>query len=113
MNRLFKSSALSAALVAATLTAIPAEAHDRSRNDGDELAAGILGFALGAIVSSQIDRPRHYPDYYVRRHVSPRYHYYDPNYYQPYYKVRRGKHWYRGCKGYFDESGAYHRLDPC
>ena len=63
MNRFLKTTILSAALAATTLTAlVPADARDRWRHhhdrpDGDLLAAGMLGLAVGAIAVGALSDP--------------------------------------------------------
>ena len=63
MNRFLKTTILSAALAATTLTAlVPADArdrwrHHRHRSDGDLLAAGVLGLAVGAIAAGALSDP--------------------------------------------------------
>lgn len=61
MNRLLRSTILSAALAATTLAALaPAEAHDRWHrhpNGGAVVAAGILGVAIGALAAGALSEP--------------------------------------------------------
>lgn len=71
MIHLFRKAALGAALVAsASLAAAPAEArdrYDRHRGGNDAaiaIAAGIAGLAIGAAISSNGRRDRHYDDQY-------------------------------------------------
>jgi hypothetical protein len=86
MKRLFKLTILSAALAATTLAAIPgAEAGDRWRHrhndNGDLVAAGVLGLAVGALAAGAATAsPRYYepaPRYYEPDYVyvEPRYNY--------------------------------------
>jgi hypothetical protein len=69
MNRLFKSTILTAALAAMTLTTLaPADAHDRwhhyHHSDGGAIvAAGVLGLAVGAIAAGAFDDPPYRPVY--------------------------------------------------
>lgn len=70
MIRFLKTAVLSTAVVATVLATIPAEARDRyrdhgprhhhtrsSNSDGDAIAAGILGLAVGAIVMGALAQP--------------------------------------------------------
>ncbi|CAG1015226.1 MAG: BA14K family protein [Rhizobiaceae bacterium] len=70
MNRIFRTSVLTAAVVATTLATLPAEArdrygrheprrphHERTSSDADLVAAGILGLAVGAIVMGALAQP--------------------------------------------------------
>jgi hypothetical protein len=70
MNRFFRTTVLSAAVLATTLATLPAEArdrygrheprrphHERTSSDSDLIAAGILGLAIGAIVMSTLAQP--------------------------------------------------------
>lgn len=67
MNRFLKSTILSAALAATTLTALaPAEAGDgwhHHRHSGDVVAAGVLGLAVGALAAGALSEPRYRPVY--------------------------------------------------
>ena len=69
MNRFLKSTILSAALAATTLTALaPAEAGGgwhHHNNSGDVVAAGVLGLAAGALAAGALAPPyRPVYDYY-------------------------------------------------
>jgi hypothetical protein len=70
MNRFFRTTVLSAAVLATTLATLPAEArdrhgrheprrphHERTSSDSDLIAAGIVGLAIGAIVMSTLAQP--------------------------------------------------------
>lgn len=67
MNRFLKTSVLSAAVAATTLATLPAaDAGDRyhrrdhvvrQNSDGDLIAAGILGLAVGAVVAGALAQP--------------------------------------------------------
>jgi len=80
MNRILKSTILSAALAATTLTALaPAEARDRWRhhhyhhnNGGDLVAAGVLGLAVGAIAAGALAEPPYRPVYDEPIYETPR-----------------------------------------
>ena len=69
------AAALAIAVGVLSLSATAAEARHRHRHGGDAVAAGILGFAAGAFVSS-LAQPRYY-DY------GPSYDYGYYDYYQP------------------------------
>jgi hypothetical protein len=93
MNRILKTAILSAAVAATTLAAMPANAGDGWRrhrhydnhSDGDLVAAGILGLAVGALAvgAATASQPEYrvYDDYprYGRRYYPAR----------RYYPVRR------------------------
>lgn len=89
MNRLVKSAILSVAVVATTLTALPAaNAGDRWRHHDDRrhpigrpsgdaglLAAGILGLAAGAIIVGAMNEPEYREPVYrdpINPHRQPR-----------------------------------------
>ena len=86
MNRFLKSAVLSAAVVATTLGSLPAAhagdnwRHHRYNDNGDLVAAGVLGLAVGAIAAGiATSEPRYYdgPAYYdgpVYREPRPRPH---------------------------------------
>ncbi len=70
MNRIFRTTVLSAAVLATTLATLPAEArdrygrheqrrphHERTNSDADLVAVGILGLAVGAIVMGALAQP--------------------------------------------------------
>jgi len=70
MNRFFRTTVLSAAVLATTLATLPAEArdrygrheprrphHERTSSDADLVAVGILGLAVGAIVMGALAQP--------------------------------------------------------
>ena len=82
MNRFLKFAVLSVAAFSTTLTALPsAEAGDRWRHrhyhhggNGDFVAAGILGLAVGALAAGIATGPRYDYEYYepIRREPRPR-----------------------------------------
>ena len=70
MNRIFRTTVLSAAVLATTLATLPAAArdrygrheqrrphHERTNSDADLVAVGILGLAVGAIVMGALAQP--------------------------------------------------------
>ena len=61
MNRFLKTTILSAAVAATTLSALaPADARDRRHHgssDGDLIVAGLLGLAVGAIAVDALSDP--------------------------------------------------------
>ena len=66
MNRIFKTTILSAAIAATTLATLPAANADEWRHhrhhNGDALAAGVLGLAAGALIVGALNNPQ--PSYY-------------------------------------------------
>ena len=64
MNRFLKTSILSAAVAATTLTALPAanaggrHGWHHGHSNGDMVAAGILGLAVGAVAAGALSQPR-------------------------------------------------------
>jgi hypothetical protein len=120
MNRFLKTTVLSLAVAATTMTAIPAATaggrwHDN--DSGDAIAAGVIGLATGAIIGGLVAQPRYYgePAYvddYPR--PAPRRYYYSERYYEPErVYVRRSyglepwsRDWYRYC------SSRYRSFDP-
>jgi len=66
MNRIFKTTILSAAIAATTLATLPAANADEWRHhrhhNGDALAAGVLGLAAGALIVGALNNPQ--PRYY-------------------------------------------------
>lgn len=92
MNRVLKLAVMSATLAATTLAALPSayagdgwrRHHHRHGGDGDLLAAGVLGLAVGALAVGIATAPE--PDYYepVYREPRPRprpdrnYYYHEP-----------------------------------
>lgn len=66
MNRIFKTTILSAAIAATTLATLPAANADEWRHhrhhNGDALAAGVLGLAAGALIVGALNNPQ--PTYY-------------------------------------------------
>ncbi len=115
MNRFLKTAVLAVALGATTLAAMPAAQagdHWRHSNNGDAVAAGVIGLAAGALIGGALAQPRYrepiyYDDYYepapVRRYNYVR------TYEEPRY-VRRAepwsREWYRYC------SSRYRSFDP-
>lgn len=91
MNRLFRTTVLSAAVLATTLATLPAEARDRhgrheprrphhhrmTSNTDAAVAAGILGLAVGAIVMSTLAQPEPKGPIYRGDPLD------DPNYFPP------------------------------
>ena len=78
MNRILKTTILSAGIAATILATLPAANADdwrwrRHHHDhGDALAAGVVGLAAGALIAGALSNPQ------------PRYSYYDDDYdYQP------------------------------
>ena len=111
MNRFVQSAVLTAAVAAATLTAIPAaEARDgwRYRNynhyrgGGDAVAAGVLGLATGAIIGGVLAQPRYAEPVYAEPPVR----YYD----QPVYSGGSLEPWSRGWYRYCQN--RYRSFDP-
>ena len=111
MNRIFRTTIFSAAVAATTLAmSFSADAGDRWRhhrhNNGDAIAAGVLGLAVGALAAGALTQPR----YYERRYYEPDYTYVEPRYtYRryvrpaPVYVERYGAEpwspaWYRYCE---------------
>lgn len=120
MKQILKSSILGLAVAAMTVVSIPAQAdhwrRHHHRDNGDALAAGIAGLAVGAIVGGVLSQPR-YPDrvyidpprYHYR--TAPRYHYKPAPVYRE--RVRYygsfepwSREWYRAC------SARYRSFDP-
>ncbi|WP_048648343.1 BA14K family protein [Nitratireductor soli] len=121
MKSILKTSILSLAVAAMTLSAVSTASADRwhrhHRSNGDAVAAGVLGLAAGAIVGGllsdsrrndrvYIDPPRrYYPverDYYpVERDYYPAEQRYNRPYAQPtYYRSTLepwSREWYRYC----------------
>lgn len=70
MNRFLKSAVLSAAVVATTLGGLPSaqagdwHRHHRYHDNGDLVAAGVLGLAVGAIAAGIATSPRYYEPAY-------------------------------------------------
>ena len=67
MNRIFKTTILSAAIAATTFATLPAAnadewRHHRHHHNGDALAAGVLGLAAGALIVGALNNPQ--PRYY-------------------------------------------------
>ncbi|MHA6686598.1 BA14K family protein [Mesorhizobium sp. A556] len=62
MNRIFKTTILSAAVAAMTLAALPAAnasdwRHRHNHRSGDAVAAGVLGLAAGALIGGALANP--------------------------------------------------------
>ena len=87
MNRLLKSAVLGLAVAATTLSALPAAQagdgwrrhnynHYHGNSDGDLVAAGVLGLAVGAIAAGVATAP------------APRYYEPEPVYGEPVYRER-------------------------
>ncbi len=71
MNRIFKSAVLSAAVAATMLAALPAANaddwrhwHHYGHDNGDAIAAGVLGLATGALIAGALNSPQPAPGYY-------------------------------------------------
>lgn len=80
MNRTLKSLAAAGLAVAIGAAALPSDANAGGwhyHNNGAAAAAGIFGFAAGAIVGSALTAPRYYypaqPYYYYRPAPAPAY----------------------------------------
>lgn len=110
MNRVFRTTIFSAAVAATTLAmSFSADAGDRWRhhrhNNGDAVAAGVLGLAVGALAAGALSQPRYYePDYtYVqpRRYARPA-----PVYVERYGAEPWSPAWYRYCEN------RYRSFDP-
>lgn len=89
----------------ALAAAVPAEAHGRYRDGGDDAAiavgAGILGLAVGAAITS--DRPYYYDEYYNTPTYYPAYPAY--GYYNNYPVYRGYRQYYNGYNGYRGYNG--------
>src|SRR5690606_5356786 len=61
MKRILRSAILGIAVAATTISTIPAHADHwrRDRDNGDAVAAGIAGLAIGAIVGGALSQPRY------------------------------------------------------
>jgi len=92
--------------VGATSLVTTADARDRHRHHGDAFAAGAVGFAAGALLSSAFAGPRYYDDYYYDDYPSA-YYYDEPDYY--YRSAPRV--YYRERPVYRQAPGDYY--DPC
>ncbi len=94
----FGKIVLSAAVAVGSLTAATtAEARDRHRDDGDDVAiaigAGLVGLAIGAAIADRddhyyYDRRHYHRRHYVRFHDHPGYYYYYEGYPDRYYRDR-------------------------
>ena len=131
MKRLLKASVLTAAVAATTLAAMPAANADHWRRDGfshshvykkhiykkkdrdgDLLAAGIVGLAVGAIAAGVMSQAPRSERVYIdppRPAPVPRYRYYSD--YEPaptYYEAPEpwSRAWYRAC------DARYRSFDP-
>ena len=114
MNRIFKTTILSAAVAAMTLAALPAanardwHRHGRHSN-GDAIAAGVLGLAAGALIGGALSNSRSdYYDGYAGDYIEPGGYYVQPAPVRRYYPARveaRGSYglrpwsraWYQYC----------------
>jgi hypothetical protein len=120
MNRFLKNAVLSAAVAATTLIAIPAaNAGDYWRyhddDDGDAIAAGVIGLAAGALIGSVLAQPSYrepiyYDDYYYAPRPVRRYEYigraYDDRVYVRGSLAPWSRPWYRYCRN------RYRSFDP-
>ena len=78
--RYMKPIAAGLALTFAALTfSAPAEAGHRHRGGGDAAAAGIIGFAAGAILGGALSGPRYNRGYYDDRYYGDGYYYDQPD----------------------------------
>ncbi|MET0600049.1 MAG: BA14K family protein [Mesorhizobium sp.] len=115
MKRFLKSAVLAVAVAATSLTAMPAaEARDGWRynnyrynnyyrhNNGDAVAAGVIGLATGAIIGGLMAQPRYAEPVYV----DPPVRYYE----QPVYVGRSLEPWSRGWYRYCQN--RYRSFDP-
>jgi len=124
MNRILKSAILGVAIAATSLSALPAAQagdhrwrhHRHHGGGGEELAAGLAGLAVGAIVGGALSQPRYVDRVYIDP-PAPRYTYRPaPRYYEPapvyrapvrYYGAEPwSPEWYRAC------SARYRSFDP-
>lgn len=123
MRRIFKTAVLGLAVAATALSGIPAQAdhrwhrHHRHHDRGDELAAGLAGLAIGAIVGGILTQPSHSGRVYIDP-PAPRYRY---RYYGPapvysgpvtYHRAEPwSAEWYRACsirfRSFDPRSGTY------
>lgn len=100
MKRLLKLTVLSAAVAATTLAALPdAQAgerwrHHRHHDNGDLVAAGVLGLAVGALAAGAATAA---PRYYEPRYYEPDYVYVEPRY--SYRRVRPARVYVDGYAG--------------
>jgi hypothetical protein len=125
MNRLLKTTVLSAALAATALVAVApaANAGDRWRHGhhhsdgGDLLAAGLIGLAVGAIAAGALDdEPQYRPVYGEPIYETPRDPYARPRPQRPYVDPSLVEYapildpwspeWYRWC------GDTYRSFDP-
>lgn len=119
MNKLFKTAVISATLAATVLVSAGTASADgwrRHHRDGDALAAGVAGLAIGAIIGSALSEPprRHrqyiddYPVYeepvpvYRRTRVIVQ----EPVYVEPMQLRPWSRSWYNYC------SQRYRSFDP-
>lgn len=101
MNRYLKTTAVAGLVLALGAAALPAAANAGGyrHNHGAAAAAGLFGFAAGAVVGSTLSTPRYYaprPYYAPRTYYAPR-PYYDPS---PVYYAKPAPWspaWYRYC----------------
>jgi hypothetical protein len=113
MNRIFKTAILSVGVAAATLAALPAANagdwrhwHHHGHDNGNAIAAGVLGLAAGALIVGALNNQQHPPpDYYdggyyegdvqpapIRRHYAQPRVAYNETYAEPW-----TRDWYRYC----------------
>ena len=122
MIRIVKSAVFGMAVAATTLSGIPAANagnnwnHYYGNSNGDAVAAGIVGLAMGAIIGGILAQPTYYrspvyADPYRYQRLGPVGGYYANGYYQePVYVRRSLQPWSRGWYNYC--RSRYRSFDP-